>query len=70
MHLDDPGLHTLNMAKVFVSSSAECSEVLTPILGDAAHELQSAIHPDLAVTGADQFCLSGYCSCSHDDHAR
>ena len=68
--MDDPGLHRLNMATVFVSSSSECSEVLTPILGDAAHELQPVIHPDVAVTGADQSYLSGYCSCSIDDHTR
>ena len=28
------------------------------------------IHPDVAVTGADQFCLSRHFSCSIDDHVR
>jgi len=34
------------MATGFVSCSAGCSELLTPVPGDAAEELQSAIHPD------------------------
>ena len=44
-HLDGPGSHTLTMASMFVSSSARCSGVSTPILGDGAEDLQAAIHP-------------------------
>jgi len=48
--LDGPGPHTLNMARVFVSSSAGCSWLSTSILGDDLQDRLEVIHPVMVVS--------------------